>query len=89
MDNQPIKLNGAFYMNSVILKFLVASAVEAELSALFHIAKTVSFFVRPYPMWVTPNQRHLYIATMQRQLVLEITLSSTNNCSLWKCNISG
>jgi hypothetical protein len=36
VDGQPIKLNGAFYMNSVILKFVVASAAEAELGALFH-----------------------------------------------------
>ena len=33
---EPIKLNGAFYTNSVILKFVVASAAEAELGALFH-----------------------------------------------------
>ncbi len=36
VDNQPIKLNGAFYTNSVILKFVVVSAAEAELGALFH-----------------------------------------------------
>jgi hypothetical protein len=35
-DGEPIKLNGAFYTNSVILKFVVASAAEAELGALFH-----------------------------------------------------
>ncbi len=31
-----IKINGAFYMNATILKFVVASAAEAELGALFH-----------------------------------------------------
>ncbi len=36
VDGQPIKLNGAFYTNSVILKFIVASAAEAERGALFH-----------------------------------------------------
>jgi hypothetical protein len=36
VDNQPIKLNGALYTNSDILKFVVASAAEAELGALFH-----------------------------------------------------
>jgi hypothetical protein len=36
VDNQPIKLNGAFYTNSVILKFIVVSAAEAEHGALFH-----------------------------------------------------
>jgi hypothetical protein len=36
VQGQPIPLNGAFYTNSVILKFIVASAAEAELGALFH-----------------------------------------------------
>jgi hypothetical protein len=36
VDDQPIKLNGEFYTNSVILKFVVASAAEAERGALFH-----------------------------------------------------
>jgi hypothetical protein len=36
VDGEPIKLNGTFYTNSVILKFVVASAAEAELGALFH-----------------------------------------------------
>jgi hypothetical protein len=36
VDGHPIKLNGVFYTNSVIFKFVVASAVEAELGAIFH-----------------------------------------------------
>jgi hypothetical protein len=32
---QPIKLNGAFYVNTSIMRFVVASAAEAELGALF------------------------------------------------------
>jgi hypothetical protein len=36
VNRQPIKLNGAFYTNLVILKFIVASAAEAEFGALFH-----------------------------------------------------
>jgi hypothetical protein len=35
IDGQPIQLNGAFYTNLGILKFVVASAAEAELGALF------------------------------------------------------
>jgi hypothetical protein len=35
-NGEPIKINGAFYMNATILKFVVVSAVEAELGALFH-----------------------------------------------------
>jgi hypothetical protein len=32
---QPITLNGAFHVNTQIMKFVVASAAEAELGALF------------------------------------------------------
>ncbi len=34
-DRDPIKLNGAFFTLCTILRFLVASAAEAELGALF------------------------------------------------------
>jgi hypothetical protein len=35
-NGEPIKINGAFYKNATILKFVVASVAEAELGALFH-----------------------------------------------------
>jgi hypothetical protein len=35
-NGEPIQLNGAFYVNTTILRFIVASAAEAELGALFH-----------------------------------------------------
>jgi hypothetical protein len=35
-NGEPIKLNGAFYTSSSIMRFVVASASEAELGALFH-----------------------------------------------------
>ncbi len=35
-NREPIKINCAFYVNATILKFMVASAAEAELCALFH-----------------------------------------------------
>ena len=34
-EGQPITLNGAFHVNTQIMKFIVASAAEAELGALF------------------------------------------------------
>ena len=34
-DGEPIKLNGAFHVNTQIMKFVVASAAKAELGALF------------------------------------------------------
>ncbi len=35
-NGEPIKNNGAFYVNATIMKFVVASAAEAKLGALFH-----------------------------------------------------
>ena len=35
-NNELIKLNGAFYTNTTIMRFVVASAAEAKLGALFH-----------------------------------------------------
>ncbi len=34
-DNEPIVLNGAFHMSTTVMQFVVASAVEVELGALF------------------------------------------------------
>jgi hypothetical protein len=35
-NDELIQLNGAFYMNMTILRFVMASTAEAELGALFH-----------------------------------------------------
>ncbi len=35
-NGKPLQLNGAFYVNTTILHFVVASAAEAELGAIFH-----------------------------------------------------
>jgi hypothetical protein len=80
VDGQPIKLNGAFYLNSVFSNLLWHQLRKLLLAPSSTIAKTESFFARPYSIWGTPNQRRLYIATMQRQSVLVITLSSINDC---------
>jgi hypothetical protein len=34
-NDEPIRINGAFFVNTTILRFVVASAAEAELGALF------------------------------------------------------
>ena len=36
IDNEPLRLNGAFFVNTTIMRFVVASAAEAELGALKH-----------------------------------------------------
>jgi hypothetical protein len=43
-DNERIQLNGAFHMNSTIMRFAVASAAEAELGALFYNCQTEIIF---------------------------------------------
>ena len=43
-DKKPIKLNGAFYTLCSILRFVVASAAEAELGALFLNCKQAAIF---------------------------------------------
>ncbi len=43
-DNESIKLNGAFHTNSTIMRFVVASAAEAEFGALFHNSQTRIIF---------------------------------------------
>jgi hypothetical protein len=35
-NGKAIRLNGAFYTNTTILQFVIASTAEAELGALFH-----------------------------------------------------
>jgi hypothetical protein len=47
VDGQPIKLNEAFYTNSIILNFFVASAAEAEVSTLFHNCQDGIIFRQP------------------------------------------
>jgi hypothetical protein len=43
-DGEPIKFNGAFYVDSSILQFVVASAAKAELGTLFHNCQTSIIF---------------------------------------------
>jgi hypothetical protein len=43
-NGEPIKLNGAFYVNTTILQFVVASAAEAKLGTLFHNCQDGIFF---------------------------------------------
>ena len=43
-NGDPIRLNGAFYTSSAIMRFVVASAAEAELGALFHNCQTGMIF---------------------------------------------
>ena len=43
-NGEPIRMNREFYTSSVIMRFVVASAAEAELGALFHNCQTGMIF---------------------------------------------
>ncbi len=43
-DNEPIVLNEAFHTSTTVMRFVVASAAEAELGALFHNCQTAIIF---------------------------------------------
>jgi hypothetical protein len=43
-DGEPICLNGAFHVSTTILRFVIASAAEAELGALYHNCQTRIIF---------------------------------------------
>ena len=65
-NNQPIRLNGAIYTLCTVLKFMVSSAAEAELGALFLNIKegrvlqlTLAKIVHPH----LPTPIHCYNAT--------------------------
>jgi hypothetical protein len=45
-DGKPIRINGAFHVSDNILPFVVASAAEAELGALYHNFQTSIVFCR-------------------------------------------
>jgi hypothetical protein len=72
-NDKPIQLNGAFYVNTTILRFVVASAAEAELGALFHNCQDGIIFQQSWRTWATHNHKFLYIGIMPRQSGLPIT----------------
>ena len=43
-DGDPIQLNGAFHVSTNVIRFVVASAAEAKLGALFHNCQTGIIF---------------------------------------------
>jgi hypothetical protein len=42
--DEPIRINGAFHVSTNVIHFTIASAVEAELGALFHNCQTAIIF---------------------------------------------
>jgi hypothetical protein len=44
-NGEPIRLNGEFHVSSIVMNFIVASAVEAELGTLYHNCQTGIIFI--------------------------------------------
>ncbi len=89
-NGEPICLNGAFHVSSMIMKFIVASMAEAELGALYHVtAKLASISNSPWHKWVICNLKHLFIVTTPLQWALHIIQSRDNVCIQWKCIFFG
>jgi hypothetical protein len=75
-DGDPIKLNGAFFTLCAVLRFVVASAAEAELGALFLNCKE--------GMMATHNPRLPSIVIMPLQWALLTTLSNVRGRDQWR-----
>jgi hypothetical protein len=43
-DGESIRINGTFHVSMTILRFVIASAAEAELGALYHNCQTGIIF---------------------------------------------
>jgi hypothetical protein len=84
VDGKPIRFYGAFHTFCSILRFVVASATEAELGVLFlNFQEGMSFRLTledlGHPQPEIPSS-----ATMLPPLVLPIIPSKSNVCGQWK-----
>eukprot|EP00804_Cyclotella_cryptica_P001552 CCRYP_003759-RA/>CCRYP_003759-RA protein AED:0.38 eAED:0.38 QI:0/0/0/1/0/0.5/2/0/316 len=89
VDDKPITLNGAIYVFCGILKFVVASAAEAELGHSFSTAKRAQFCASYSKNLAIRNHQRLRIVTMRQPLALPIIPSRNKDPAPWKCDFSG
>ena len=83
-NGRPIKLNGAIFIMCGILKFVVTSAAEAELAALFINAKEDKIIRMTLKELATSNHLHPCIATTLKPHALPTTRSINSNHEAWK-----
>ncbi len=57
-NGELIKINGAFYVNATMMKFVVASAAEAKLGALFHNCQDGIISGKHWRTWGIRSQKH-------------------------------
>jgi hypothetical protein len=83
-DGDPIKLNGAFHTLCSILRFVVVSAAEAELGALFLNCQEGMIFKTTLEDLGHPHQKYQYIATTRPPSESRLTPLSGSDRKQWK-----
>ena len=86
---KPIKLNGAFFTLCAILRFVVASAAEAKLGALFLNCKQATIFRLTLEEMGHPSNRRQYTVITQQRWALQITQKKGKDPDQWKHNFYG
>jgi hypothetical protein len=84
IDGKPIKLNGAFHTLCAILRFVVASAAEAELGALFLNCQEGIIFRTTLEDLGHPQPRIPVHAIMQQPLASQTKPSKDSDREQWK-----
>jgi hypothetical protein len=84
VDGEPIRLNGVFHMLCSILRFVVASAAEAELGALFLNCQEGMIFRLTLEDLGHPQPKPPSTAIMQPPLGFPIIPSSDNAREQWR-----
>jgi hypothetical protein len=82
INGKPIKLDGAFYMNSVILKFVVASAAEAGFGALFYNCQDGIVFCQTLADMGHPQPKmHVHCDNATAVVIGDNTIKHQRSCS--------
>jgi hypothetical protein len=84
INGKPIKLNGAFYTLCSGLRFVVASAAEAKLGALFLNCQEGMILNSPSRTLAIHNQKYQSTATTQQPAELQTTPSNGKDPGPWK-----
>jgi hypothetical protein len=79
-DDEPIHLNGAFHVSTMILHFVVASAAEAELGALYHNCQTGIIFQLTLTEMGHPQPKPPSIVTTPQRWALQTIQSNDSAC---------
>ncbi len=82
-NGDSIQLHGAFHVSTTKLRFVVASAAEAELGALYHNCQSRIIFDSHWQKWDTRNHKYQHIATMPLPWELQIIQHKGSSRNPW------